>query len=168
MKLFFYTAVLSAGFGLSNLANAQDASYSVLDRHQSISTTAGFHIVVPLGNEPARHVQNRARFGLMLDLSRQSNSQNFVTPNHFNTNLLDLGWQFNGQPTMILGGHDIYTPLFTTISAHEKHEPRVAGIGISKNTILIIAGGALAAGAAVALANSDGNDDSSHEDNDNH
>ncbi len=105
----------------------------------------------------------------MLDLSRQKTSRNFVTPEHINTNLLDLGWQFDGRPTMLLGGTDIYTPLFTPLSAPEKRQYGLSGSNSTKNTILIIAGGALAAGAAIALAGGDDKDDhSSHDDDDDH
>ncbi len=166
MKIFCYTAIIAAGFGMPGIASAQDASFGALDSHRKISTTAGFHVTVPFGGRNTDRVQDRARFGFMLDLSRENTSQNTATPNRSTTNLLDLGWQFDGRPTMLLGGTDIYTPLFTPLSAHEEHDTGVAGTGISKNTILIIAGGALAAGAAVALAAGD-DDDDDHDDDDN-
>ncbi|MBL4853747.1 MAG: hypothetical protein JKY25_05855 [Robiginitomaculum sp.] len=159
MKFLCYTAIITAGLGLSGVASAQEASFSAFDNHRKVSTTAGFHITVPFGGKHAEQVQDRARFGLMLNLSREYNGQNFAIPKRTTTNLLDFGWQFDGRPTMLLGGADIYTPLFTPLSAHEKHDTGIAGTGISKNTILIIAGGALAVGAAVALAGGDDDDD---------
>ncbi len=169
MKFLCTAALLVIGLGLPDLASAQNASYNALDNRNTISTTAGFHIVIPFGGQHTQ-VQDRARFGFMLDLTHVNNRQGFATTRQVNTNLLDFGWGFDGRPTMLFCGTDVYTPLFTPLSTNEEHQKNsqdLAGTGITKNVILMIAGGALAAGAAMALASNDDKDDDSTHDNDN-
>ncbi len=154
MTLFAATT----GICLASFAQAQDMNFS---NSKNVSTTAGLHMTIPFGGGRSDRVTDKARFGLMLNLTREYNDRNFYTPKRINTNLLDFGMQFNGRPTMLISGEDIYSPLFTPLNANENG---VNGIGVSKNTILVIAGGALAVGAAVALAGGDGEDNDDHDD----
>ena len=159
-----YAVLAGATLLSAPLASAQDVSFNLRDHGNRINTTAGFHIVMPFGGKHAKRVQDRARFGLMLNMEREYTGRNFLTPKRVNTNLMDFGWQFDGHPTMLMGGEDIYTPLFTPLSADEG-----SVAGISKNTVLLVAGGVLAAGAVVALAGGNGNDndnDGPDDDND--
>ncbi len=158
---------IATGLLLSFSASAQETGLNMLNSQSGINTTAGVHLTVPFGGQNSERVQDRARVGLMLNMEREYNSKNFYAPQRIRTNILDFGMQFDGRPTMLMGGQDIYTPLFTPLAANEDG----AGSGMaSKNTMLIVAGGVLAAGAAVALASGNGNDsdnDDDGRDNDN-
>jgi hypothetical protein len=149
---------------LSTLAFAQDSYLSSLNNKNKINTTAGVHMTIPFGGKKSNKVTDKARFGLMLNMEREYDSRSFYVPRRVNTNLLDFGMQFNGRPTMLLGGEDIYMPLFTP---EEYEQANLANAAPAKNTILIIAGGALAVGAAVALASGGGDNDDDGPDNDN-
>ncbi|MCF6220988.1 MAG: hypothetical protein L3J65_07730 [Robiginitomaculum sp.] len=146
---------LTAGLCIAPLANAQDAYRSNFASGQNVSTTAGVHLTVPFGGGKSERVQDRARFGLMLNMTRENNNGDFYAPKRVDTNLLDLGMQFDGRPMLMIAGEDIYTPLFAPLNAKADG----GNITISKNIILLVAGAALAVGAAVALAGGDDNDD---------
>ena len=151
---------VTTGICLAPLANAQDDYSASFGNSKNVNTTAGVHVTFPFGGKNSDRVTDRARFGLMLNMTREYNDRNFYTPRRVKTSLLDFGMQFNGQPTMLMGGEDIYTPLFTPLNAHEDGQANTG----SKNTLLIIAGGTLAVGAAIALA---GGNSSNDNDNDN-
>lgn len=162
VKMVAALMTLTTGLCLAPLASAQEAyRNNFSSNNNSVSTTAGMHLTIPFGGKNSDRVVDRARVGLMLNMTREYNDRNFYTPIRVKTNLLDFGMQLDGRPTMLMGGEDIYTPLFTPLSANEYG---VVGTGVSKNTILVIAGGALAVGAAVALAS--GGDDNDGPDND--
>ena len=163
VKMVAALMTLTAGLCLAPLASAQEAyRNNFSSNNNSVSTTAGMHLTIPFGGKNSDRVVDRARVGLMLNMTREYNDRNFYTPQRVNTSLLDFGMQFDGRPTMLMGGEDIYTPLFTPLNANEIG---VAGTGVSKNTILVLAGGALAIGAAVALS-SGGDNDNDGSDND--
>ena len=153
---------LTAGLFLAPLANAQDAYLGNFNNSRSVSTTAGLHMTIPFGGKKSDHVQDRARFGLMLNMTREYNDRNFYTPKRVNTNLLDFGMQFDGRPTMLISGEDMYTPLFAPLNANGDADSK-GGINISKNTVLLAAGAALAIGAAAALAGGGGEDDDDYD-----
>jgi len=149
---------LTAGLCLGPLANAQDAGLSNFNNSRSVSTTAGVHMIIPFGGKKTGRVQDKARFGLMLNMTREYHDRNFYTPKRVNTNLLDFGMQFDGRPTMLISGEDMYTPLFAPLNANGDGD-----VTISKNTVLLAAGAALAASAAVALVGRDGEDNDDHD-----
>ncbi len=152
---------LTAGLCIAPLANAQDAYRSNFASGQNVSTTAGVHLTVPFGGGKSERVQDRARFGLMLNMTRENNNGDFYAPKRVDTNLLDFGMQFDGRPMLMIAGEDIYTPLFAPLNAKADGG---GNITISKNTILLVAGAALAVGAAVALAGGDDDDDNDDDD----
>ena len=158
----FFASLL--GISVPTLTNAQDNYFSSLNTKNKINTTAGVHMTLPFGGKYSSKVTDKARFGVMLNMEREYDRRSFYIPRRVNTNLLDFGMQFNGHPTMLLGGEDIYMPLFTP---QEYEQANLANGNASKNTILIIAGGALAAGAAVALASGGSGGDNDGPDNDN-
>lgn len=153
---------LTTGLCLAPLAHAQDAYLSNFSNSRNVSTTAGMHITIPFSGQKSDRVQDRARFGLMLNMTREYNDRNFYTPKRINTNLLDFGMQFDGRPTMLISGEDMYTPLFAPLNANGD-----GNVSISKNTVLLAAGAALAVGAAVALAGGDGEDNDDYDGRDN-
>ena len=150
---------LTAGISLTSLANAQDA-YQNNFSNSSVSATAGVHLTVPFGGKNSTHIVDKALFGLRLNMTRKYNDRNFYIPKYVNTDLLDFGMQINGQPTMLINGEDMYTPLFAPLNANGD-----GNIIISKNTVLLAAGAALAIGAAATLVGNDGEDDD-HDDDD--
>ena len=164
IKITAALMTLTAGLCLAPLANAQEAHLSNFSDSQNVSTTAGAHITIPFGGQKSARVQDRARFGLMLNMTREYNDRNFYTPKRVNTNLLDFGMQFNGRPTMLMGGEDMYMPLF---EPEEYEQANLGGVKASKNTVLIIAGGVLAVGAAVVLAGGGDNEANEGPDGDN-
>lgn len=163
IKITAALMTLTAGLCLAPLANAQDAYRSNFSNSQSVSTTAGVHMTIPFGGKKSDRAVDRARFGLMLNMTREYNDRNFYTPKRVNTNLLDFGMQFDGRPTMFISGEDMYTPLFAPIYANGDGN---GDVSISKNTVLLAAGAALAVGAAVALAGGGGEDNDNDRDDD--
>ncbi|PHR57776.1 MAG: hypothetical protein COA47_11410 [Robiginitomaculum sp.] len=98
----------------------------------------------------------KPRLGFAINMERQLNERGYGVPLRAKINALDFGFGFDGRPIMIVGGQDVYTPIF-----RPDEVAYIAGAGTSRNTFLIIAGGVLATGAIVALAsssNGNGND----------
>ncbi len=142
-------ATLGMSLCIAPMAQAQDSLADNFGQRKKTGATAGLHVTIPFGAKNAKRAQDKARVGLMLNLSRQHNEDNSYLLKNRRANLLDIGLRFDGQPVMLMGGKDIYTPLFQPESLDKAN---LSGVHSSKNTVLIIAGGALAAGAAVALA----------------
>ncbi len=151
---------MATGLALSQVAIAQDAYFG---SNQDVSTTAGVHMTIPFGSKKSDRAVDKARFGLMLNMTHEYNDRNFYTPKRVNTNLLDFGMHFDGRPTMLISGEDMYTPLFAPLNAKGDDG---GDINISKNTVLLAAGAALAVGAVGALAG--GDDDDHDNDRDHH
>ena len=154
MKLL-HTLVVGTCISLAGTSTAQELGFGPGASTPKVSTTAGFHLSIPFGGQNSERVTDKARFGLALNMTREYGRRNSYIPKRVQTNILDFGWRFDGQPTMLMGGEDVYQSLLD--------DQLNANGGVSKNTILIVAGGALAAGAAVALAGSGDND---HDDDD--
>lgn len=85
-----------------------------------------------------------------LSNTHEAHLSNFRDSQNVSINLLDFGIQFNGRPTMLMGGEDMYMPLF---EPEEYEQANLGGVKASKNTVLIIAGG----GKNEANEGSDGN-----------
>ena len=160
MKLM-HTLLVGACISLAGTSTAQELGFGPGASTPKVSTTAGFHLSIPFGGQKSERAADKARFGLALNMTREYGRRNSYIPKRVQTNILDFGWRFDGQPTMLMGGEDVYQSLL--------NDQLNANGGVSKNTILIVAGGALAAGAAVALAGSGGNNDNDNDgpDNDN-
>ncbi len=156
MKVATTLMALSAGIYLVPFANAQDAYQTNFNNGLNVSTMAGVHMTVPFGGKKSDRAADKPRIGLMLNMTRSYNDRFFYTPNRINTNLLDFGMQFDGRPTMLVNGEDMYTPLFAPLNASGEGS---GDITISKNTVLLVAGAALVVGATAALVGNLSDDD---------
>lgn len=164
----------SALLGLGALvqpAYAQSADLYDLQGRQNTNLNAGFHVKVPFGATRKDVASDQARFGLMLSFDRETRDENSFALKRTRTDVMDLGFRFSGEPTMLLRGEDIYTPLFAPIYANETDDEG-GTITVSKKKVLIAAGIALTAVAVAVVASSiegdDDDDDNDHDDDFDH
>ena len=153
--------------GLTALAQpafAQSAGVYGFSAKQTADVNAGVHFKVPFGATRKDKASDQARFGLMLSFDREYNDRNSIIPRRTRTDVMDLGFMFSGEPTMLLHGQDIYTPLFAPVYANGDPDQDKSKISVSKKSVLIAAGAALAAVAVVAVASGDDDDDDDHDD----
>ncbi len=146
---------------LSTAGLAQEAFSGLNRQAPSVNTIAGVHFTLPFGAR-SDAAQFKPRLGFALDIERQYSVRRFGTPERIRQNALDFGLDLKGHPVMLMGGEDIYAPLFLP-QTQTGDQAGLSSGGMSRNTLLIVAGGVLATGAIVALAGNSNGGGSSNE-----
>lgn len=146
-SILVITAAVLA-FSPPSMAQSADDLYSLRNQND-IGLSAGVQFTMPFGGQHRSESDNQARLGLTLSVDREYGSRSSAILERSTFNLLEAGFWQSGEPNFMIGGQNVYRPLFDPLYADDEKEGDKNGGG--DTTLLIIGGVVVATGIATVV-----------------